>query len=83
MKLPYGPRPDAPVRFTARYPLVMFTLPVVALALWFVLPDGPVTIVLLGLVVLGIVFGGLGLVMTRNRDLEREPPRRPGKPPVG
>lgn len=48
--------------------------------LWLVLPDGPVTVVLLVLFVLGSLFAGLARIMTA-RELSEPPGRHPVQPP--
>jgi hypothetical protein len=78
---PYTAPADAPVRSTLRFLLVLIVVPAVALLLWLVLPDSPVTVVVTFLAILALVFGGIGAVLTRRRDMEAKPGRRPMSPP--
>jgi membrane protein implicated in regulation of membrane protease activity len=78
---PYTAPPDAPVRSTFRFILVLMVVPAIALLLWLVLPDSPVTVAVTFLAILALVFGGIGAVLTRRRDMEAEPRRRPMTPP--
>lgn len=66
-------------------PIALLVLALVAgvllvLLLWVLLPDSPVTVVLLGLVVLGAVGLGLWRILLLPQ-FSREPERRPREPP--
>jgi membrane protein implicated in regulation of membrane protease activity len=63
-----------------RHYALMLAVPAIALALWVVLPNSPVTVALLALVLLTTVFVGVGNVM-RSRELHRAPGRHPVAPP--
>jgi hypothetical protein len=71
----WTPRPDPPTRFTVRYVAVMLAVPVLALLLWVVLPDSPVTVAILALAILAAVFLGIGGAMLRRSDLDKPPGR--------
>ncbi len=51
-----------------------------ALVLWLVLPDSPVTVALLAITLLAVVFAGVASVL-RSRSLSEAPPSRPTTPP--
>lgn len=59
---------------------VVAALLLLALILWLLLPDGPVTVVVVAVVVLGAVGTGLWSVLSLPQ-LSREPERRPTRPP--
>ena len=59
---------------------LMVGVVVLALALWFVLPDSPVTVAILAIVVLATVFFGVSRVLA-SRQLNRAPGRNPAPPP--
>ena len=69
-------RPPTPFRQWA----VMLAVPALALGLWLVLPDSPITVALLAIAVLVAVFVGVGMVL-RSRELEEKPGRNPVTPP--
>ena len=69
-------RPPTPFRQWA----VMLAIPAIALVLWLVLPDSPITVALLAIAVLVAVFVGVGMVL-RSRELEEKPGRHPVTPP--
>jgi hypothetical protein len=69
-------RPPLPLRQAA----VMFTVIVLALGLWLALPNSPIAVAVLAIVVLAAVFTGVGLVL-RSRELDRKPGRNPVTPP--
>lgn len=73
---PYGVPPTATRLPPLRMWIVMCAVPLAALVLWLVLPDSPITVVLLALAVLGAVFAGVAWVL-RARGLNRPPDRRP------
>jgi hypothetical protein len=60
--------------------IVMLAAPVLALGLWRLLPDSPLVVALLALVVLIAVFLGVSLVL-RNRELSEPPQEHPVSPP--
>ena len=68
--------PPSPVRMW----VLMVGVVLLALVLWFVLPDSPVTVAILAVVVLGTVFFGVSRVITA-RQLSRPPGRNPTPPP--
>jgi lipopolysaccharide export LptBFGC system permease protein LptF len=51
-----------------------------ALVLWLVLPDSPITVALLAIALLVIVFAGVASIL-RSRGLREPPPSRPTTPP--
>lgn len=57
----------------------MLVLPFVVLGLWLLLPDSPVAVIALGVVVLGFVFVAVGWVMS-SRLFSDAPPRYPAPP---
>ena len=63
-----------------RQAMVMFALPLLALGLWLLLPDSPITVGLLALALLTAVFVGVGTVL-RSRELTEKPGRNPVTPP--
>jgi uncharacterized membrane protein YccC len=70
-------------RGTTRLPVLrmwvlMLALPVIALVLWLVLPDSPITVGVLVIMVLAIVGSGVFWVLSA-RGLN-EPPRRDPRP---
>jgi len=60
--------------------LVMLAVPAIALGLWLVLPDSPITVALLAIAVLAAVFVGVGLVLT-SRQASEPPGENPIPPP--
>ncbi|WP_354698198.1 hypothetical protein DSM112329_03863 [Paraconexibacter sp. AEG42_29] len=76
-RLPYGPEPDAPVRFTLRFALVLLAIPAITVLLFFIDPEGPVLVGLLALLFLAVVFAGVGSALTR-KSLSRGPRRTTG-----
>lgn len=60
--------------------LVMLAVPVIALGLWLVLPDSPITVALLAIAVLAAVFVGVGGVL-RTRQVSEPPGEHPITPP--
>jgi hypothetical protein len=69
-------RTPVPVRHWA----LMVGMVVLALVLWRVLPDGPLTVALLVVLVLGAVFTGVQAVL-RSKQLSTPPGRNPTTPP--
>jgi hypothetical protein len=69
-------RPPLPMRQA----VVMFVIPLLALGLWLVLPDSPITVALLAVTILVAVFAGVGAVL-RSRELDEKPGRHPVTPP--
>lgn len=69
-------RPPLPFRQA----IVMCAVPLLALVLWLVLPDSPITVALLAIALLAAVFTGVGLVL-RSRELDEKPGRNPVPPP--
>ena len=59
---------------------LMVGVVVLALVLWLVLPDSPVTVAILAIVVLATVFFGVSRILT-SRQLSRPPGRNPTPPP--
>ena len=68
-------KPPVPFRHWA----LMLGVVLLALVLWRVLPNSPVTVALLAIVLLGTVFFGVWRVLS-SRSLH-EPPRRDPTPP--
>lgn len=69
-------KPPVPARMWA----LMVAVPVVALLLWTLLPSGPVTVVVIALVLLG----GIGFTLSRilaSRAINEKPGRNPVRPP--
>jgi predicted lysophospholipase L1 biosynthesis ABC-type transport system permease subunit len=66
----------SPVRMWA----LMVGVVVLALVLWLVLPDSPVTVAILAVVVLATVFFGVSRVLA-SRQLNRPPGRNQTPPP--
>jgi len=58
----------------------MFGAVVLALGLWFLLPNSPIVVALIAIVVLAAVFTGVGLVMS-SKELDEKPGRNPVTPP--
>ena len=58
----------------------MFTVVLLALGLWLLLPNSPFSVALLAIVLLAAVFTGVGLVL-RSRELDKKPGRNPVPPP--
>ena len=58
----------------------MLVVPVMALGLWLVLPDSPITVALLAIGILAAVFIGVGLVLT-SRQASEPPGEHPIPPP--
>ncbi len=69
-------RPPLPFRQAA----LMFAAVVLALGLWFVLPSSPIVVALIAVIMLAVVFTGVGLVL-RSRELDEKPGRNPVTPP--
>jgi hypothetical protein len=69
-------RPPLPFRQAA----VMFTVVLLALGLWLLLPNSPISVALLAIVLLAAVFIGVGSVL-RSRELDEKPGRNPVTPP--
>ncbi len=60
--------------------LVMLAVPAIAIGLWLVLPDSPITVALLAIAVLAAVFVGVGLVLS-SRQASEPPAEHPITPP--
>lgn len=60
--------------------LLMLAIPLAALGLWFVLPDSPVTVVLLAIALLFAVFTGVQRILS-SREMNRAPGHHPVRPP--
>jgi predicted lysophospholipase L1 biosynthesis ABC-type transport system permease subunit len=60
--------------------VLMVGVVLLALILWLVLPDSPVTVAILAIVVLATVFFGVSRVLA-SRQLSRPPGRNPTTPP--
>lgn len=69
-------RPPLPFRQAA----VMFSVIVLALGLWLLLPSSPIAVGFLAIVLLAAVFIGVGSVL-RSRELDEKPGRNPVTPP--
>jgi hypothetical protein len=69
-------RPPVPMRQW----LLMLAVPLIALVLWLVLPDSPIVVAILVLVVLVTVFLGVQRIL-RARQLSTPPGRNPTTPP--
>lgn len=69
-------KPPVPFRQFA----FMLAFVFLALILWVVLPDSPVTVALLAIGFLAIVFTGVATIL-RSRGLREAPPSRPTTPP--
>jgi hypothetical protein len=69
-------RPPLPFRQAA----VMFGAVVLALGLWFLLPNSPIVVALIAVIVLAGVFLGVGAVL-RSKELDEKPGRNPVTPP--
>jgi len=69
-------RPPLPFRQAA----VMFAVILLALGLWLLLPNSPIAVGFLAIVVLAAVFVGVGSVL-RSRELDEKPGRNPVTPP--
>jgi hypothetical protein len=72
--------PEERPGITLRQWLVMLAAPLLALGLWRLLPDSPVTVGLLAIAMLVAVFVGVGIVLG-NRRLDEEPGKNPISPP--
>jgi hypothetical protein len=59
---------------------LMLVIPALALGLWLVLPDSPITVALLAVSIFAAVFGGVTLVL-RSRRTSEAPGRHPITPP--
>jgi membrane protein implicated in regulation of membrane protease activity len=60
--------------------LVMLAVPAIAIGLWLVLPDSPITVAVLAIAVLAAVFVGVGLVLS-SRQASEPPGEHPITPP--
>jgi hypothetical protein len=60
--------------------IVMLAVPAIAVGLWRVLPDSPITVALLAIAVLVAVFVGVGLVLS-SRQASEPPGEHPITPP--
>jgi predicted lysophospholipase L1 biosynthesis ABC-type transport system permease subunit len=69
-------RPPLPFRQAA----VMVAVVLLALALWFFLPNSPIVVALIAIVLLAAVFMGVAGVL-RSRELDEKPGRNPVTPP--
>ena len=69
-------RPPLPFRQAA----VMVAVVLLALALWFFLPNSPIVVALIAIVLLAAVFMGVAAVL-RSRELDEKPGRNPVTPP--
>jgi len=65
---------------TARQWTVMLAAPLLALGLWRLLPDSPITVALVAIAMLAAVFTGVSLVL-HSRRLDEKPGRTPVPPP--
>lgn len=74
------PKPQRASRFPFQFGALMFVLPAVALILGLVLGSGPVLAVVFALVVLAVVFLGVGGIM-RRRGFDAKPGRNPVRTP--
>ena len=69
-------RPPLPFRQA----LLMGGVVLLALALWFFLPNSPIVVALIAVVLLAAVFMGVAAVMA-SRELDEKPGRNPVTPP--
>jgi len=69
-------RPPLPFRQA----VVMFAAVLLALALWFFLPNSAIVVGLIAVIMLAVVFTGVGLVL-RSPELDEKPGRNPVTPP--
>jgi uncharacterized membrane protein len=69
-------RPPLPFRQA----VVMFAAVLLALALWFFLPNSAIVVGLIAVIMLAVVFTGVGLVL-RSQELDEKPGRNPVTPP--
>ena len=69
-------KPPLPFRQAA----VMFGAVLLALGLWFLLPNSPIVVALIAVIVLTAVFLGVGGVL-KSRELDEKPGRNPVTPP--
>ncbi len=69
-------RPPLPFRQAA----LMIAVVALALGGWLLLPSSPITVALLAIVLLAVVFVGVGAVL-RSRGLDEKPGRNPVPPP--
>jgi hypothetical protein len=69
-------RPPLPFRQA----VVMFAAVLLALALWFFLPNSAIVVGLIAVIMLAVVFTGVGLVL-RSPELDEKPGRHPVTPP--
>ena len=58
----------------------MGTIVLLALALWFFLPNSPIVVALIAIILLAAVFMGVAGVL-RSRELDEKPGRNPVTPP--
>ncbi len=63
-----------------RQAVVMFTVVVLALGGWLLLPNSPLSVALLAIALLGVVFTGVAMVL-RSREIDKKPGRDPVPPP--
>jgi len=77
---PAVPKPERASRFPFQFGALMFVLPAAALVLGLVLGGGPVLAVVFALIVLAVVFLGVGGVM-RRKGFEKKPGRNPVRTP--
>jgi membrane protein implicated in regulation of membrane protease activity len=71
--------PDSPPT-PARMWVLMVGVALGAVVLWLVLPDSPVTVAILAVVLLAVVFFGVSRIL-KTRGLSEPPRRRPTPPP--
>lgn len=69
-------RPPLPFRQA----VVMFGAVLLSLGLWFFLPNSPIVVALIAVIILAAVFIGVGAVL-RSRELDEKPGRNPVTPP--
>jgi hypothetical protein len=69
-------RPPLPFRQA----VVMFAAVLLALGLWFFLPNSAIVVGLIAVIMLAVVFAGVGLVL-RSQELDEKPGRNPVTPP--
>ena len=70
----------SPLAFPFRMWAVMLAAAGTSTLLYFALPDGPVTTALLFVVMITLVFGGVGFAL-HQRGIRQAPPRREMTPP--
>jgi hypothetical protein len=79
-RVPYALDRDEGERLSSATPVILLAIPVLAIGLWLVLPDTPLSVAIIAVVVLLAVFGGVYRILSARR-LTEAPARRPTTPP--